>query len=132
MVIPGGVIGVESISNVIFPLAGQSVVYVLKVRSRSLSHLIVQPSVQAGSRYGHWLTCTVFTSRLTWSRLLTPCRYAGSARTALQPNVIVHPSGKLVIQSFFSCIAKLMQGSALEMHVVAAYGGLTGKFSGKS
>ena len=47
-------------------------------------------------------------------------------------NVIVHPGGMHIIQSFISCIAKLMKASALEVYVSAAYGGLTGIFNGKS
>lgn len=47
-------------------------------------------------------------------------------------NVIVHPGGMHIIQSFVACIAKLMKGSALEVYVGAAYGGLTGIFNGKS
>ena len=41
-------------------------------------------------------------------------------------NVITHPGGMHIIQSFLSCIAKLMRGSALEDYIAAAYGGLTG------
>jgi len=47
-------------------------------------------------------------------------------------NVIVHPGGMHFIQSFVGCIGKLMKGSGLESYVAAAYGGLTGKFNGKS
>ena len=47
-------------------------------------------------------------------------------------NVIAHPGGMHIIQSFLSCISKLMQSSALEVYVAAAYGGLTGIFNGKS
>jgi len=39
-------------------------------------------------------------------------------------NVIVHPGGMHIIQSFVGCIAKLMKGSALEVYVAAAYGGM--------
>ncbi len=44
-------------------------------------------------------------------------------------NVITHPGG---MQSFISCIAKLIQCSALEVYVAVAYGGLTCIFNGKS
>ena len=37
-----------------------------------------------------------------------------------------------IIQSFIGCIAKLMNGSALDIYVAAAYRGLTGIFNGKS
>ena len=47
-------------------------------------------------------------------------------------NIIVHPGGMHIIQSFIGCIAKLMKGSALEVYVAAAYKGLTGIFNGKS
>ena len=47
-------------------------------------------------------------------------------------NVIIHPGGMHIIQSFISCIAKLMKGSALESYVAAAYGGLRCIFNGKS
>ena len=47
-------------------------------------------------------------------------------------DVITHPGGMHIIQSFLSCIAKLMKGSALEVYVAAAYGGLTGIFNGNS
>ena len=47
-------------------------------------------------------------------------------------NIIAHPGGMHIIQSFVSCIAKLMKGSALEVYVAAAYGGLKGIFNGKS
>ena len=47
-------------------------------------------------------------------------------------NVIVHPGGMHIIQSFCACIANLMKGSALEIYVAAAYGGLKGIFNGKS
>ena len=43
-------------------------------------------------------------------------------------NVFVHPGGMHIIQSFIGCIAKLMKGSALEVYVAAAYGGLTGMY----
>ena len=43
-------------------------------------------------------------------------------------NVIVHPGGMYIIQSFLGCIAKLMKGSGLEGYISAAYGGLTGQF----
>ena len=36
-------------------------------------------------------------------------------------NVIVHPGGMHIIQSFCACIANLMKGSALEIYVAAAY-----------
>ena len=39
-------------------------------------------------------------------------------------NVFVHPGGMHIIQSFIGCIAKLMKGSALEVYVAAAYGGM--------
>ena len=42
-------------------------------------------------------------------------------------NVVVHPGGMHVIQSFVGCIAKLMKSSGLEVYVAAAYAGLTGK-----
>lgn len=41
-------------------------------------------------------------------------------------NVIAHPGGMHIIQSFISCIGKLMKNSGLEVYVGAAYGGLTG------
>ena len=41
-------------------------------------------------------------------------------------NVITHPGGMHIIQSFLSFIAKLMRGSALEEYIAAACGGLTG------
>ena len=45
-------------------------------------------------------------------------------------NVVVHPGGMHVIQSFVGCIAKLMKklmkSSGLEVYVAAAYAGLTG------
>ncbi|KAL5020004.1 hypothetical protein ScPMuIL_002896 [Solemya velum] len=47
-------------------------------------------------------------------------------------NVVLHPGGMHVVQSFLSCIGKLMNGSGLEAYVSAAYGGLTGIFNGKS
>ena len=47
-------------------------------------------------------------------------------------NVVIHPDGMHIIQSFLSCISKLMKGSGLETYVAAAYGGLTGIFNGKS
>ena len=47
-------------------------------------------------------------------------------------NVIVHPGGMHIIQSFIGCITKLMNGSALDIYVAAAYRGLTGIFNGKS
>lgn len=47
-------------------------------------------------------------------------------------NVVVHPGGMHIIQSFLGCIGTLMKGSGLEMYVAAAYGGLTGIFNGKS
>ena len=47
-------------------------------------------------------------------------------------NVIVHPGGMPIIQLFIGCIAKLMNGSALDIYVAAAYRGLTGIFHGKS
>ena len=47
-------------------------------------------------------------------------------------NVIVHPGGMNIIQSCIGCIAKLMNGSALDIYVAAAYRGLTGIFNGKS
>jgi len=47
-------------------------------------------------------------------------------------NVIAHPGGMHIIQSFLGCIANLMQGSALDVYVASAYGGLTGIFNGKS
>ena len=43
-------------------------------------------------------------------------------------NVITHPGGMHIIQSFIGCIAKLMKDSALEVYVAAAYGGLTGMY----
>ena len=43
-------------------------------------------------------------------------------------NVVVHPAGMHIIKSFVGCIAKLMKGSALEVYVAAAYGGLTGMY----
>lgn len=43
-------------------------------------------------------------------------------------NVMAHPGGMHIIQSFISCIAKLMRGSALEEYVAAAYRGLTGMY----
>ncbi len=45
-------------------------------------------------------------------------------------NVIAHPGGMHIIQSFIGCIGKLMKNSGLEVYVAAAYGGLTGKFDG--
>jgi len=33
-----------------------------------------------------------------------------------------------IIQSFLSCIAKLMRGSALEQYITAAHGKLKGEF----
>ena len=42
-------------------------------------------------------------------------------------NVLAHPGGMHIIQSFMSCIGKLMRGSALKEYVSVAYGGLTGK-----
>ena len=47
-------------------------------------------------------------------------------------NVIVHPGGMHIIQSFIGCIAKLMNRSALYVYVAAAYRGMTGIFKGKS
>ncbi len=47
-------------------------------------------------------------------------------------NVITHPGGMHIIQSFIRCITKLMQCSALEVYVAIAYRGLTGIFKGKS
>ena len=47
-------------------------------------------------------------------------------------NVIVHPGGMHIIQSFIGCIAKLMNGSALYVYVAAAYRGMTGTLNGKS
>ena len=47
-------------------------------------------------------------------------------------NVIVHPGGMHIIQSFIGCIAKLMNGSALDIYVAAAYRGLTGIFNTES
>ena len=47
-------------------------------------------------------------------------------------NVIVHPGGMHNIELFIGCIAKLMNGSALDIYVAAAYRGLTGIFNGKS
>lgn len=41
-------------------------------------------------------------------------------------NVIAHPGGMHIIQSFISCIGKLMKNSGLEVYAGAAYGGLTG------
>ena len=44
-------------------------------------------------------------------------------------NVVVHPGGMHVIQSFVGCIAKLMmfmKSSGIEVYVAAAYAGLTG------
>ena len=35
-------------------------------------------------------------------------------------NVVVHPGGMHVIQSFIGCIAKLMKSSGLEVYVAAA------------
>ena len=43
-------------------------------------------------------------------------------------NVIVHPGGMHIIQSFIGCITKLMKNSGLEVYVAAAYGGLSGKY----
>ena len=43
-------------------------------------------------------------------------------------NVIVHPGGMHIIQSFIGCISKLMSNSGLEVYVASAYGGLTGKY----
>jgi hypothetical protein len=43
-------------------------------------------------------------------------------------NVITHPGGMHIIQSFIGCITKLMKDSALEVYVAAAYGGLTGMY----
>lgn len=43
-------------------------------------------------------------------------------------NVIAHPGGMHIIQSFIGCITKLMKNSGLEVYVAAAYGGLTGKY----
>ena len=47
-------------------------------------------------------------------------------------NVIVHPGGIHIIQLCIGCIAKLMNGSALDTYVATAYRGLTGIFNGKS
>ena len=47
-------------------------------------------------------------------------------------NVIVHPGDMHIIQLFIGCIAKLMNGSALDIYVAPAYRGLTGLFNGKS
>ena len=47
-------------------------------------------------------------------------------------NIVVHPGGMHIIQSFLGCIGTLMKGSALEFYVTAAYGGITGIFNGKS
>ena len=47
-------------------------------------------------------------------------------------NAIVHPGGMHIIQSFIGCLAKLMNGSALDIYVAAGYRGLTGIFNGKS
>lgn len=47
-------------------------------------------------------------------------------------NIICHPGGMHIMQSFIGCIAKLMKGSGLEVYVAAAYRGLTGIFNGKS
>ena len=44
-------------------------------------------------------------------------------------NVIVHPGGMHIIQSFIGCITKLMKNSGLEVYVAAAYVGLSGKYS---
>lgn len=43
-------------------------------------------------------------------------------------NVIAHPGGMHIIQSFLGCIVKLMRGSALEEYIATAYGVLTGQF----
>ena len=48
---------------------------------------------------------------------------------SLFQNVIIHPGGMHIIQSFIGCIGKLMKSSGLEVYVAAAYGGLTGKFN---
>jgi len=47
---------------------------------------------------------------------------------SLFQNVIIHPGGMHIMQSFIGCIGKLMKSSGLEVYVAAAYGGLTGKF----
>ena len=47
-------------------------------------------------------------------------------------NVILHPGGMHIIMSFVGGISRLMEGSGLEVYIGAAYGGLTGIFSGKS
>ena len=47
-------------------------------------------------------------------------------------NVVVHPGGMHIIQSFLGCIGTLMKGSGLEWYITKAYGGLTGIFNGKS
>ena len=41
-------------------------------------------------------------------------------------NVIAHPGGMHIMQSFISSIAKLMKGSGLETYMASAYRGLTG------
>lgn len=40
-------------------------------------------------------------------------------------NVTAHLGGMHIVQSFFSCIGKLIQGSCLEVYAAEAYGGLT-------
>ena len=47
-------------------------------------------------------------------------------------NIIVHPGGMHIIQSFLGCIGTLMKGSALELYNIAAYWGIPDIFSGKS
>jgi hypothetical protein len=47
-------------------------------------------------------------------------------------NIVAHPGGMHIIQSFIGCIAKLMKGSGLSVYVAAAYCGLTGICNGKS
>ncbi|MCG7883058.1 MAG: hypothetical protein JAY96_15870 [Candidatus Thiodiazotropha endolucinida] len=47
-------------------------------------------------------------------------------------NVVVHPGGMKIIQSFLGRVGTLMKGSGLEWYITKAYGGLTGIFNGKS
>ena len=47
-------------------------------------------------------------------------------------NIIVHPGGMHIIQSFLGCIGTLMKGSAQEFYISAAYGGIPCIFNGKS
>ena len=82
-----------------------------------------QSLLDMGMTYAHVsvdMQLFVVTKQVCWNKPLT------------FKNVIAHPGGMHIIQSFVGCIAKLMKGSSLEVYVAAAYGGLTGIFNGKS